>query len=179
MRTKHPLYIAATLLLFAAFGLSACGANPRAQAQQESQNSDILPTPPPMPILPTPLPTETPVPAPANQAPAVAGAQPVLRADFSGGDLSNWQVIDATGPVSAPSVWRIANGHLEQVSDGEDAPGDYPTALVTGDPTWKDYLVSTVAYASGNEEMGLVFRAGDKGFYTFRLQPAAANGGAV
>jgi hypothetical protein len=48
----------------------------------------------------------------------------------------------------------------------------YPTALLTGDKNWTDYTVSIAAYTTGNDEIGVVARADDQGYYVFRLLPA-------
>lgn len=170
------MYIVCALLLLGAFGLAACGANPPVTAQ-EQQNTDILPTPPPMPTPITLPPSPTPVAAPVVAQPL--SANDLFTANFGSDDLAKWMVIDATGPVTAPAIWKTIDGQLHQVSDGQEAPGNYPTALVTGDSNWQNYVVNTTAYSTGNEEIGVVARASDKGFYVFRLTPAAANGGSV
>jgi hypothetical protein len=47
----------------------------------------------------------------------------------------------------------------------------YTSALTTGDPQWQDYLVSTAAFVSANDEVGVVARASDAGYYVFKLLP--------
>jgi hypothetical protein len=165
-----------TMLLSSALALSGCGANAPAQAEP-APGGLILPTPPPMPTSPPRIPTPTAPPAPAPRAPTGAT---LLAADFdTDTDLRAWTVIDGADPIPGPSIWRIQNGHLLQVSDANDAPGLYPTALVSGDPKWRDYRVSVAGYVTTNEEVGVVARANDAGYYVFKLLPDTLKPGMV
>jgi hypothetical protein len=168
--------LAGMLLIVAVAALAGCGAQPQAQADP-GRPSDVLPTPVPIPTTPPPPPTATPVPAPGAQA-NVASTQSLLSAQFdeASSDLSAWQVIDSTDLVQQPSIWQVSNGRLTQVSDGEGTPGMFATSLVTGDTAWTDYEVRAAAYANGNDELGVVARANDQGYYVFRMLPATANG---
>lgn len=174
MYFRHWLYPLAALVL-ATIILSGCGANPAAQAEQGT-TTDIIPTPVPIPTgLPQP-PTPTPPPAPTS-GPSLAAANTLLTNDFNTQtDLSAWSVVDAADVIQHPSIWSITNGQLAQVSDGDGIPSMYATALVTGQPNWANYRVSASAYSTGNDELGLVFRANDHGYYVLRVLPAAANG---
>ena len=173
MRPQIWLYALITLL--GALALTGCGANPTAQAEPAPQGGIVLPTPPPMPTsLPQP-PTPTPPPAPAAVVPS-AGAT-LLTADFTSLDLSRWTVIDAADALPGPSVWKVQNGHLIPYSDAQDLPSLYSTALVGGDPSWRDYSVSAAAYASNNDELGVVARASAAGYYVFKLFPAGQKPG--
>ncbi|HMO60140.1 MAG TPA: hypothetical protein PKC19_22530 [Roseiflexaceae bacterium] len=94
----------------------------------------------------------------------------MLSTDFSGANsLADWQVRDGTDVLGGPSIWEISNGQLRQVSDFDGAPAMYPTALVTGNSAWRDYEARVAAYSSGNEAMGVVVRASDRGYYVFRV----------
>jgi hypothetical protein len=158
-------------LLLGALALASCGANPPAQAEDAPQAGVVLPTPPPMPTDPPRAPTPTPPPAPTS-LPATAAGATLLAADFgSTTDLARWSILDAAEALRAPSVWQLHNGHLIPVSDGDALPSLYTTALVSGDPLWRDYSVSASAYASANDEIGVVARASAKGYYIFKLLP--------
>jgi len=170
MQLRRLFFPMAALLLVIAVLLGGCGVTPPAQAGP-GQASDILPTPPPMPTSQPQPPTPTPPAAPAAGANAL-GAPTLLSANFSSAaDLSNWTVVDAFDALSSPSSWKIGGGRLEQAGDADGAPGQYPTALITGKPDWQDYQVSVSAYNTGNDEIGLVFRAGKAGYYVFRMLP--------
>ena len=58
-------------------------------------------------------------------------------------------------------------------------PSQYGSALIIGDANWKDYSVSAAAYESANDEMGVVARASDRGYYVFKLLPAGQTPGMV
>jgi hypothetical protein len=166
MRSRFWICALVALLLGA---LAGCGANPAAQAGPAPQTGMVLPTPPPMPTFPPQPSTPTPPPAPAPAKPAGAT---LLAADFAGDtDLGKWTVIDAGIALPGPSVWKVANGHLIPYSDAQDLPSLYTTALVGGDPSWRDYSVSAAGYVSNNDELGVVARASDKGYYVFKLFP--------
>jgi hypothetical protein len=170
MQLRRSLFAMTAVLLVIAVLLGGCGVNPPAQAGPGAI-TDILPTPPPMPTSRPLPPTPTPPNAPAAGA-NTAGAQTLLNADFSSAaDLSNWTVVDGFDALSSPSSWKIGGGRLEQAGNGDGAPGQYPTALITGKPDWQDYQVSVSAYNTGNDEIGLAFRAGKQGYYVFRILP--------
>jgi pectate lyase len=174
MRSRFWLY--ALVALLGALALASCGANPPAQAEPAPPGGIVLPTPPPMPTsLPQP-PTPTPPPAPAA-APVPAAGATLLAADFASPDLGKWHVIDAGVALPGPSVWKVQNGHLIPYSDAQDLPSLYSTALVGGDPSWRDYSVSAAAYASNNDELGVVARASAAGYYVFKLFPAGQKPG--
>ena len=157
------------LSVLAALGLASCGANPPAQAESAAQTGVVLPTPPPMPTARPQPPTPTLPPAP------VASAGTALFADdfAPGSSLQKWSVIDAAYALPGPSVWKLQNGRLVPYSDAQDLPAMYATALVTGDPAWNDYRVSAAGYVTANDEVGVVARASDAGYYVFKLLPAA------
>jgi predicted small secreted protein len=190
MRSRRYSYLLTSLvLLLGALALAGCGVNTPAQAQPGAASdiqpsaqaepgaiTDILPTPPPMPTGAPLPPTPTPLPAPAT-GPQTAGTATLAQADFNGtADLKGWTVVDAPDDLSGLSVWKIDSGTLKQVSDSDGIPGMYQTALLTGDASWSDYAVSVAGYNGGNDEMGVVARAGDKGYYVFRVLPAPSAG---
>jgi hypothetical protein len=156
----------------AVLALAGCGANPPAQAEPAAQSGIVLPTAPPMPTDRPQPPTPTPPPAPAA---AVAPASALLLADdfAPGSNIQNWSVIDAAYALPGPSVWKLQNGRLIPYSDAQDLPAMYSTALVTGDPSWADYRVSAAGYVTTNDELGVVARASETGYYVFKLLPTA------
>ena len=175
MRSRHwPFMLLA--LLFSSLAMAGCGTNPDAQAQPAAVPTAapaaplIINTPPPMPTSAPRAPTPTPPPPPA--APAPAGATALLQADFGPAtDLSQWAVRDAADALSGPSIWQTQDGHLVPASDANTLPSMYTSALVTGDPQWQDYQVSVSAYVSANDEVGVVARSGDQGYYIFKMLP--------
>jgi hypothetical protein len=167
---RPQLWLYSLIALLGALVLAGCGANPAAQAEPAPPGGIVLPTPAPMPTsLPQP-PTPTPPPAPAA-IPAPAAGPTLLAADFTSTDLGKWSVIDAGIALPGPSVWKVQNGHLIPYSDAQDLPSMYTTALVGGDPSWRDYSVSAAGYVSNNDEVGVVARASDAGYYVFKLFP--------
>jgi len=174
MRRSQGVFLFATTLLVAAAVLSGCGVNPSAQAEPGGQPV-ILPTPPPMPTSAPVPPTATPPAAPAAAANA-AGAQALFSADFTkAADIAKWSVVDQYAAAASPSVWQVVDGRLAQVSDGDGGIGQYPTALIAGPLTSNNYRASVSAYNTGNDEIGLVFRASSQGFYVFRVRPSASS----
>jgi hypothetical protein len=168
--------------------LAACGVNPdtgsassnvpAAQAAPTSSAAVILPTPPPMPTSPPRAPEPPPPPAPA--APVPAGATILASADFQAStDLSAWAVIDAAELINGPAVWEVQNDRLLQAGAFEGDILQYPTALVTGDAAWQNYSVSAAAYNISNDEFGVVARAGEGGYYVFKLLPSQGKPGMV
>jgi hypothetical protein len=171
-------------LLLSGVVLSGCGTNDSAQAQPTgggvidsaqaqpaSASPIVLPTAPPMPTSPPVPATPTPPAAPAQAAPA--GGVPALTADFGpGASLAQWTVIDTADALPGPSIWQIHDGRLSPISDANDLPGQYGTALITGDPGWRDYSVTVAAYNIDNDTYGVVARAGEGGFYLLNLEPA-------
>jgi hypothetical protein len=156
-------------LLLGGLALSSCGTNPAAQAEPASQVGIVLPTPAPMPTSPPQPPTPTVPPAPIAQ-PAAANA-PLLAADFASSDLGRYSVIDAGIALPGPSVWKVQDGRLIPYSDAQDLPSMYTSALVAGDSAWRDYSVSAAAYATSSDEVGVVARASEAGYYVFKLFP--------
>lgn len=77
---------------------------------------------------------------------------------------SNWAEIGPTADGDV-STWQIVGGRLERT------PAAVATALVTGDAKRADYDISVTAYTPGEASFGLVFRAGARGYYLFRILP--------
>src|SRR5262245_4023740 len=145
MRLQLRLYC--LIALVGALALASCGANPAAQAEPAPPSGIVLPTPPPMPTSPPQPPTPTAPPAPAA-APAPAAGATLLADDFASADLGRWAVIDAADALPGPSVWKVRDGRLVPYSDAQDLPSMYTTALVGGDPAWRDYSVSVAGYVT-------------------------------
>jgi hypothetical protein len=164
--------LAPTALVAAALALSACStAAPVTQADQPTV--EALSTPPPMPTAEPVAPT--PVPPAAPTVVAEKGGQPLRDTNFSGAtSLADWRTIETYDLTGGPSVWAIADGQLRQETDFNGGFSDVGTALVTGDAAWQDYTVSASALTETNEQLGVVARAGDGGFYVLHL---VGNGG--
>src|SRR5258706_5592459 len=177
------LYVSLVVaLLLGSIALTGCGTNDSAQAQpalggasipaqpQPPLASPIVPpTPPPMPTAPPVASTATPPPAPVQAAPAGAA---LLTADFGPtASLAQWTVQDTIDALPGPSIWQIQDGRLSPMSDAGGVPGQYGTALVSGDTSWRDYSVTVAAYNIDNDAFGVVARASERGFYIFNLLP--------
>lgn len=152
--------------------LIGCSADPQAQAQPATID-DILPTPLPMP---TAIPQAEPIIPPApEQSIQLAEASTVFQTDFAQAiDPAKWQVIDTAEVLRAPSVWDVDDGRLVQGGDSDGIPSLYATALVTGESEWSDYEVSVAAYPTNNDEIGVVARSNDQGYYVFRVLPTTS-----
>lgn len=171
------LYVLVVALFSAAVLLSSCGTDPAAQAEQAPPPEDIIPDPPPMPTGAPREPTPAPPPAPSAEVGLAEASTTLASTDFEGTtDLSTWEVIDGTDVVPEPSIWEVQDGRLSQISDGYGIPAMFPTALVTGEADWSNYVVTSAVYATGNDEVGLVVRASDEGYYVFRMLPATSGG---
>lgn len=176
-KPRTVLYVFVVALFSAAMLLSSCGTDGAAQAEQAPPPEDIIPDPPPMPTGEPRAPTPTPPPAPSAETSLADASATLATTDFEGTtDLSTWEVVDGTDLVREPSIWEIQDGRLSQISDGDGIPSMYPTALVTGETDWSNYVVTSAVYATGNDEVGLVVRANDTGYYVFRLLPATSGG---
>ncbi|MEM8534759.1 MAG: family 16 glycoside hydrolase [Chloroflexota bacterium] len=164
--------ICGAVILGATLTLIGCSADPEVQARPATID-DILPTPLPMP---TAIPQADPVIPPAPEESAqLANASTVFQTDFAQVlDSSQWQVIDSAEVLRAPSIWETRDGRLMQQGDSDGIPSMYATALVTGEAAWSDYDISVAAYPTNNDEIGVVARASDEGYYVFRVLPTTS-----
>ena len=105
---------------------------------------------------------------------------------FHNKELTGWTAVDDPDTLEGPSLWRVEkDGWLHQRSNIWGRRGDflgrwYGTYLITGDPVWRDYLVSIKARPGDNDGFGLVFRWMDgQHFYRLLFIEDEMNGGPV
>lgn len=171
MRSVQTWLSALAALLIGALILAGCS-SPTVGA---NQSFDALPTPVPLPTNLPEAPTPVPAPAPGTGV-GVPASGMLFSDDFARNTLSNWTIVDSTDALRVPSIWEISNGVVKQISDGNGNPAFYSTALVSGDPAWKDYTVTAAGYGTGNDDMGVVVRASAQGYYVFWVMSAASGG---
>ena len=169
MRPKLMLSVFMLVLLSAI--MSACGSSTLAQDGDLGQ----LPTPPPAPTWPPAVKPTIPA-APDTTLPK-AGA-PTLAVDTFDGQLDTWDVLDLN--VFAPSessLWKTAEGRVDQVHGPDSSLSQTPTFLLTGEEDWADYSVEASAYPRGNGNIGLAGRSNKDGLYILAIRPANSTGG--
>lgn len=95
----------------------------------------------------------------------------ILLEDFSGTLGSTWAVMDIAQTPGERAVWISADGVLAQ-GGTELGMGSVDSAyLVTSlGADWTDYTVRANIYVDTNDEVGLVFRVSEAGFYRFRMR---------
>ena len=101
----------------------------------------------------------------------------VLLDDFTGPLGETWEVMDIAQTPGERAVWRSAEGVLAQ--DGTELGlGSVDSAyLVTNQGAdWTDYTVRANIYVESNDEVGLIFRVNEAGFYRFRMRSAEFQG---
>jgi hypothetical protein len=99
----------------------------------------------------------------------------LLRDCFIDGDISGWRFIDE-GTIDSPSNWAIFEGTLRQTGNiysdpsGRDALPKKGTQAITGDPSWKDVIVSVRLASLDDGAIGLLFRYTDESnYYRFSM----------
>jgi hypothetical protein len=80
--------------------------------------------------------------------------------------------------MNGPSIWKLANGVLQQKSriSGAASPEKPGTYVVTGDPGWSDYRLSVRLRSDSDGTFGVMFRFVDAdNYYRLSLDPKMAN----
>lgn len=168
MRRNHLASLAGSLLL--AGVLSGCGAVTTAQSQPERQ----LPTAPPAPTAAAEAPLAI---AAAPALPQLAGLGALLVNDEFDSGLVDWRNQDVVQvPVSEPAVWQVRDGRVDQITGPEGYAAMAPVTILKGAADLTDYTVQAMGNSQGNEMMGVVARAGDKGFYALVARHAKGEG---
>ena len=90
----------------------------------------------------------------------------LFRDNFSKGLQSHWTVVDE-GPTNAPSEWKVFAGILYKTGNADRSSSH----LLTGDPAWTDYSLSTRARTSSADGgVGLLFGYRDsRNYYRFLM----------
>ncbi|HEY1012524.1 MAG TPA: hypothetical protein VGE07_07445 [Herpetosiphonaceae bacterium] len=168
MRRNHLASLAGSLLL--AGVLSGCGAVTTAQSQPERQ----LPTAPPAPTAAPAAPLAI---TAAPALPQLADLGALLVSDEFDSDLADWRNKDIVSvPVSEPAVWQVRDGRVDQITGPEGYAALSPVTILKGDAGLADYTVQAMGNSQGNEMMGVVARASDKGYYALVVRHAKADG---
>lgn len=143
------------LLALGAIGLLACGMSAEPPALQGDPQSAIPP-------------------APAVAAPAGE----ILVQDAFAGPLSEvWGVLDTVGRPGEQAEWHTQDGILAQggTTLGHTTP-DAAYLIVRSGSDWSDYVLRVAVYVESNDEVGVIFRVSDDGFYRFRMRSAEFDG---
>ena len=92
--------------------------------------------------------------------------------NFSGYDLSNWEIIDNEPQYSGPSNWFIEECILRQTSNiwAYSAPDEFKyhlgTHITAGNDKWDNYSFNVMCNATDNDGIGILFRYIDsKNYY--------------
>ncbi len=143
------------LILVGLVGLLACGQVPE-QAQPDS------------------VPGEAPLP----QAPLLPPLQgeTLVQEDFSAGTQADWAVLDTAQTPGEQAYWYVSDGVLVQGGTTMERDSVDPAYFVVGGSDWSDYTVRAALYVETNNEVGLIFRVNDQGFYRFRIRSAVFDG---
>lgn len=99
----------------------------------------------------------------------IATGKTLLAADFNDGNTKGWTMIDE-GDVSGPSVWKVVNGTLAQLSNiGSTAPiGEFGTYALYTRAGWVNYRMTAKLRSGDNDRLGVMFRVQDADNY-YRL----------
>ena len=148
------------LFMLGTVGLFACGEIPE-PLPSTGGSGQVNPT-----LGPSPLPTIPPAPREAPPAGEV-----ILQDDFGSQIAATWAVLDIAQTPGERAYWYSADGILLQ--GGTDLGMDSVDSayLVTNTGVdWTDYTVRAQVYVVSNDEVGLIFRVNDGGFYRFRMR---------
>jgi hypothetical protein len=148
-----------SLILFALVGLVSCGEVPG--------QPPIAQDPPQQGSGPSSLP-----PAPSSPPPQ---GEIVLQETF---DVlgENWAVLDTEQVPGEQSYWYAEAGVLVQGGTTMDMDSVDPGYLIVSVADWTDYTVRANIYVETNDEVGLIFRVNQDGFYRFRMRSAEFDG---
>jgi hypothetical protein len=149
------------ILLMGMLGVVACGQAPQQQppAQNQATSSSAFPDLPLAPAMPPPP------------------GDVVLEDDF-GGELSGaWRVLDTAETPGEQAYWYTEAGFLVQGGTTMEWDSVDPAYLIVNpEPEWEDYTIRANIYVETNDEVGLIFRVTEEGFYRFRMRSAEFEG---
>lgn len=119
------------------------------------------------------VPTSGPTTIPLAPILAPPPGEIVLQDDFSAPLGTIWSLLDVEETPGQKALWYTQDGLL--VQGGTNLGGSVESAylMVQGGADWTDYAVQVNIYVDTNDEVGLIFRANEAGFYRFRLRSEA------
>ncbi|MGC8872944.1 MAG: family 16 glycoside hydrolase [Chloroflexia bacterium] len=143
------------LLALGVIGLLACGQSAEPLPLQGTPQSSIPP-------------------APAVAAPA---GEILVQDAFSGPLSEVWAVLDTVERPGERAEWHTQDDMLVQggTTLGHTSP-DAAYLVVQSGGEWSDYILRVAVYVESNDEVGVVFRVNDDGFYRFRMRSADFDG---
>lgn len=147
----------------------------RATAQDRPLSNGPLPTPEPQPTI-VPVPTAVPPVAPTPAAVPQNGSLPGTIERFDA-PVPSWAPVNDTKMADKQGQWAIKDGKLQAVA-AESESFEESIYLSPVDTTGHTKL-SVQAYPTGNQTIGLVFRASDQGYYVFNIFRADDTGKAL
>jgi hypothetical protein len=113
-------------------------------------------------------------PAPAVAAPA---GEILVQDGFSGPLTEIWSVLDTVGRPGEQAEWYTREGVLAQEGTtlGHTSP-DAAYLVIRSGADWDDYTLRVAVYVESNDEVGVIFRVSEEGFYRFRMRSAQFDG---
>lgn len=133
-------------------GLLSCTLPPAGQATVPTPNSTTIPLAP----LLAPPPGEI-----------------VFQDDFSTPLDTVWTLLDIEETPGQKALWYTQDGILAQGGTNLGDSVEPAYLMAQGGADWTDYIVQVNIYVDTNDEVGLIFRASEAGFYRFRLRSEA------
>lgn len=147
----------------------------RATAQDRPLGTGPLPTPVPQPTI-VPKPTAA-LPAAPTSAPSAQNSQAQRTVESFDAAVKNWEALNPNSMQDQQGTWQVSNGTLQAKAPLSESFDD--SIYLAPVDTAGLAEISTKVYAEGNQTVGVVFRASDKGYYLFRIFRATENGKAL
>jgi hypothetical protein len=148
------------ILLAGLLGVVSCGQAPEQQAAAKP-TAEMNSTFPNLPLAPS-------IPPPPGEV--------ILQDNFEQ-PSDAWTVLDAAEVPGEEAHWRVEGGVLAQrgLTSGFDSV-DAAYLVTGGGVEWSDYIVRANLYVETNDEVGLIFRVNEEGFYRFRMRSEEFDG---
>lgn len=147
----------------------------RATAQDRPLSNGPLPTPEPQPTIVS-VPTAIPPVAPSPAAVAQNGSLPGTIERFDA-PVPSWLPVNQTKMTDQQGQWVIKDGKLQAIAAESESFED--SIYLSPINTTGHVKLSVQAYPTGNQTIGLVFRASDQGYYVFNIFRADDTGKAI
>ncbi len=119
------------------------------------------------------VPTSGPTTIPLAPILAPPPGEIVLQDDFSAPLGTIWALLDVEETPGQKALWYTQDGLLVQGGTNLGDSVEPAYLMVQGGTDWTDYTVQVNIYVDTNDEVGLIFRASEAGFYRFRLRSEA------
>ncbi len=90
---------------------------------------------------------------------------------------SSWSVLDISQTPGEQADWHPADGRLVQGGTTLGSDSVDPALFVANSGAdWSDYIARVNIYVETNDEVGLIFRVNESGFYRLRMRSASFDG---